>query len=222
MHEHPSHRHHIDFLHSMLKRGIVFLFFFLFFLAGFFTSENLIRGEVNDEMKKNEECQSQLKQARIPRKVTDQDVSLSIQKSKALESVISSTLFFSSRVSRSTSNRIEVVISMEGGAHMKADAADLVLTYSDNLRVIEVLPGKAFPSYPRKTYNDHSITITGLASFGSNGVTLGQANELFATVVFEKMGSEKGVVSIDTSNTNVLLEAKPVLDSDKSFSKIEL
>ncbi len=103
------------------------------------------------------------------------------------------------------------------------DAADLALSYSDNLTFSQILPGTAFPSYPRKIASEGAIIITGVASFNTN-IQFGESNKVFVTFVVEKLRdkNQKGTISIDVANTKVYMLEKSIFNESKSFKQIEL
>lgn len=209
----------------MIKKLVFFLLIFLFFLCGFYVSQNISKKDLDKLTLEKKQCQTQLQDVlTTSKKRNDQDLSLYTQKTQALEEVVESTLYFSSRVSSLSPIKKEVIISMLGGASMKSDASDLVMRYTDNLKVVEIIPGVVFPTYPRKALVDGKITITGIASLENNEIKFGNPNNVFATLVIEKTGDplQKGVLTVDKGLTQIYLQGTAIIDTNKSITQIEL
>ncbi|MFH0772877.1 MAG: hypothetical protein V1922_01025 [bacterium] len=208
-----------------MKKIVVFSLLILFFLGGFFTSAILTKKEIEKTNEAQKQCQSHLLQAlSAPKKESEQDIYLYAQKIKALDNIIASTVYFSPQISYLSATKKEVIISLLGGAAMKADASDLVMRLSDNLKILEIRSGTAFPSYPRKISSDGIVTITGIASLDGAGMKLGQPNQIFITLLVEKTGDvkQKGKISVDKLNTKVFLQGNSILDPNLTFEEIEL
>lgn len=222
--KHLWHRY-LVWHHGIIKKIVAFFLLFLTFIGGFIVSQIITKKELKEITAEKNTCISQLQQVvSQPKRVNEKDLNLYVQKTNALANIDESTLYFSPKISKQSPSRIEVVIMIIGGSGMKADASDLVMKYSNNLKIIEVLPGQAFPSYPRKVIGDGEITITAIATLGNNSVKLGEPNKPFATLIVEKTGASliKGTISIDKVNTQIYLQGKPVFDPDKTFNQIEL
>ena len=210
---------------NILKKCIIFLLFILFYLGGFYTSETSTKKKVTSCIQTEKLCQSQLKQTIVlAKKNTTQDICLSTQKEKALEKVQDSKVYFSIKTSQKSEIETDIVISLLGGLSMKVDASDLVLNYTDNLTILEIIPGQSFPIYPRKIAENGVVTITGIARLDGSGVKLGESNTVFATLRVQKTGDikQKASITLNTTNTSAYLEGRAVIDSSLTFGKIEL
>lgn len=209
----------------MIKKLLVFLFLFLFFICGFYTSQQIIQKEVVKAATENKQCQSQLQDVLATnRKTSTQDLNLFTQKTQELEKVVESTVYFSSQSTPLSDTKTKVVISLIGGDSMKSDASDLMMRYSENLTILEIIPGDAFPSYPRKATTSGEITITGIASLENNEIKFGEPNKVFTSLIFEKTGNlkEKGTITIDKGVTQIYLQGKSIIDANKTLKQIEL
>lgn len=208
-----------------MKKIFVFLLFPLLFFCGFFVSENNMQKKIENIGIKEKQCQSQLKQTVVmAKKDQTQNEYISIQKEKELEGIVESKVYFSSKISRISATETEVNISLMGGADMKIDASDLILDYSDNIKIISIIPGSAFPSYPRKLLEGGKITVTGVASLNGTGIKLGQTNQIFVTLRVEKMKdlNQKGTITLNKGGTSAFFQGNPILDFGLTFEKIEL
>lgn len=209
-----------------LLRGILLVLLFpLFFIGGYYTSERTMQKKIQSSISQGKECKTQLQQALgLAKKEIKQDVCLSVQKEKALEKVEETQVYFSSKVVRKSPTVVDVEISLMGGNSMRIDASDLVLNYSENLKITEMIPGPALPSYPRKLSEGGVITLTGIASLNGNGIIFGQPNNIFVTLHVEKTGElkQKGVITLNKTDTNAFLQGNPILDISKTFETIEL
>lgn len=171
------------------------------------------------------QCDQKLQEALTSyKKVSKEDLNLYVQKTNAMEQIVESKMYFTTSVSYISNTKTKIVISLKGGKSMKADASDLVLSYSPNLVIQEIVPGVTFPSYPRKVVNAGELILTGVASLSGNGIKLGEPNTVFATLIVEKKGNQKqtGILSVDTTRTDIFLEGVSVLDRDALFKKIEM
>lgn len=183
------------------------------------------RREINKTVQERKQCQSQLQQTlSAPQRTSDQDLELFAQKAKILDTIVESKMYFTPRISFLSDTKKEITISMVGGKAMNADAGDLVLNYSNNLKIIQILPGQAFPLYPRKVVTNGELAITGIASLENNKIKFGEPNKIFAILRVEKIGDikQKGILSVKKTNTNVFLEGKSIFDPNKTFNQIEL
>jgi hypothetical protein len=209
----------------MIRKLVFFLLIFLSFLCGFYVSQNISKKDLDKLTLEKKQCQTQLQDVLTSsKKRNDQDLNLYAQKTQALEKVVESTLYFSSRVSSLSPIKKEVALSMLGGASMKSDASDLVMGYTDNLKIVEIIPGTVFPTYPRKALVDGKITITGITSLENNEIKFGNPNNVFATLVIEKTGDplQKGILTVDKSLTQIYLQGTSIIDTNKSVTQIEL
>ena len=181
--------------------------------------------KVQSSIVQEKECKLQLKQALdLSKKEKIQDVCLSAQKEKELENVQESKVYFSSKVNKKTPTEFDVVISLMGGEAMRIDASDLVLIYSDNLTIEEMITGPALPSFPRKLSENGVITLTGIARLDEDGITLGQPNNVFVTLRIKKTGDskQKGTITTNKNDTNAFLQGNSILDGEQTFETIEL
>ncbi len=181
--------------------------------------------KVSNSIQTEKLCRTQLQQAIVlAKKNTVQDVCLSMQKKKALEQVQNSKVYFSIKKSQRSAIETDIIISLLGGQSMKMDASDLVLNYTDNLTILEIIPGQSFPTYPRKIAENGVITITGVARLDGNGIKLGEPNTIFTTLRVKKIGDarQKAMITVNTTKTSAYLEGNVVLDPSLTFEKIEL
>lgn len=188
-------------------------------------SEISTQKKVSSSIQTEKLCQTQLQQAIVlAKKNSAQNVCLSAQKEKVLEKVQDSKVYFSIKTSQTSAVETDIIISLLGGPSMKMDASDLVLNYTDNLTVLEIIPGQSFPTYPRKIAENGVITITGVARLDGNGIKLGEPNTIFATLRVKKTGDarQKATITVSTTNTSAYLEGNAVLDPSLTFGKIEL
>jgi len=208
-----------------MKKIIVSLLFVSFFLGGFFTSQLISEKRIQtitQEKEKYKVLSEKIKE--YPEKECKQDINLTLEKVKAIEDVVDSNIYFTFQKSTQSSTQITVVVTMVGGSGMKVDASDLVLQYSNNLKITKITPGTAFPSYPRLIAENGVITVTGLATLDSNGMVLGTPNKTFVTLEIEKMGDlkENATLTVDKASTKAFLQGNSVLDESKTDFTIEL
>jgi hypothetical protein len=149
-----------------------------------------------------------------------QATQLEEQKKAGLAGKKGGLVYFSQKTTSLPDNKAQIDISLSGENNTSVDAADLVLSYSPNFIIKEVKKGTVFPSYPRASDKQGSITITGLAMPLGNAVTYGKINEVYATLIIEKRG--KGTIEINTKDTQAYFNGTPILDFTSSFKPIEL
>lgn len=225
MHLRRLWHHYLAWHHGIIKRMAVFILLFITFLAGFFVSQNISRKEIDRIISQKNECVLKAQSgATLTRTISDEDLNLYFQKRKMLESTVESRLFFSPRVTKTQAGKTEVDIQLAGGANMKADASDLVLKYTNNLHILEIKPGTAFPLYPRKAIREGVLTITGVAALSGGNLAYGESNKPFITIVVEKVGppAQIGLLSVDKINTQIYLQGNSIFDASKTFNQIEL
>lgn len=204
---------------------LLVLLFPLFFAGGYFISEKNIQKKIQSSVVVEKECMLQLKQALdLAKKEIKKDICLSVQKEKVLESVEETKVYFSSKTTKRTPTEFDVAISLMGGDSMRIDASDLVLNYSENLSIIEMIPGPALPSYPRKLSESGVIILTGIARLDGDGITLGQPNNIFVTLHVKKTGDskQKGIITVNKNDTNAFLQGNAILDGEHTFETVEL
>ncbi len=129
-------------------------------------------------------------------------------------------VYFSQKTTPLPNNEVRIEISLNGGKDTSIDAADLILSYSSTLSIMEIIKGSAFPSYPRSIFQDGVITITGIALPQGNTVTYGKTGEVYAVIILKKQG--RGTIEINTKDTQAYFGGAPILDFTSSFKPIEL
>jgi hypothetical protein len=208
-----------------MKKIAVILLFISFFLGGFFTSQNILEKRIQVITLEKEKYKSlSQKIQECPQKECKQDIKLTAEKEKALENVVESKIHFSAKKTQTSPILTTVVVTMLGGSAMKVDASDLVFSYTDNLKILKITPGTAFPSYPRIVAENSMLTITGIATIGDKGIILGKPNETYITFEVEKIGdtAKKGILTIDKTNTKAFLQGNSVLDENQEDLRIEI
>ncbi|MCX6731281.1 MAG: hypothetical protein NTZ55_05525 [Candidatus Roizmanbacteria bacterium] len=101
------------------------------------------------------------------------------------------------------------------------DAADLGLTFSNVKEKPICTTGDVFSNYPLMTTESDSLSITGIATIGTEKIAGGAINKLFASCTFEKKDPlQKGIIVIDPSKTHVYSLGASVLDLERSFKDI--
>ncbi len=149
------------------------------------------------------------------------DLYLYAQKTKAMDEITSSEVYFSATKTQLNSRRFQIDFYLSAKDGMKVDGADLVLNVNRNLIIKKVTKGQVFPQYPRLVYTKQQATITGLASLSGNLVKLGQPNRIFTTVVVEKIiPNQSAKISIDQASTKAYLNGEAVLNQIVSLKEI--
>lgn len=207
-----------------MKKIAVILLLISFFLGGFFTAQTLFEKRIQTitlEKEKYKSLSQKIKEC--PQKECKQDLVLTKEKEKALENIVESKIRFSSKKTQTSPTLATITVTMLGGSAMKVDASDLVFNYSNNLKILKITPGSAFPSYPRIVAENGVLTVTGIATIGDKGIILGTPNETYVTFEVEKIGdiAQKGTLSIDMINTKAFLQGNSVLDENQDIA-IEL
>jgi len=152
------------------------------------------------------------------------DFYLMAQKNKTLATFKTSPLFFTTNTVKNN-NQWQVSVYLQGDGRAAADAADLRLDFGNNLEVVEIKTGTAFPLYPRKVIGKNYLLITGLASLANNNVVFGQPGKLFADITIEASGTasnQKHSLSLNKSDTKIYLNGESVFDDKKTFNQIVL
>jgi len=206
-----------------MKKIAVVLFFVFLFLGGFFTSQTDLEKRIKtitEERDIYKALSQKIKEC--PKQECKQDVKLTQEKEKVLENVVESKIHFTAVKSSNSSSAIVVTVTMMGGSAMKVDAADLVMNYSSNLKISKITPGKAFPTFPRMIAENGTLTVTGVATIGANGIVMGTPNEVYATFEVEKVGDIKGTITLDKINTKAFLQGNAVLDENHADISIEI
>lgn len=162
-------------------------------------------------------AQSSAKEKRLINKVAEMKAAQSLQ---VEEQKKTSLVYFSQKTTPLPNNEVRIDISLNGKKDTSIDAADLILSYSSTLSIMEIIKGSAFPSYPRSMFQDGVITITGIALPQGNTVTYGKTGEVYATIILKKQG--RGTIEINTKDTQVYFGGTPVLDFTSNFKPIEL
>ena len=208
-----------------MKKIIVFSLFFLFFVGGYGTSQFFADGKIQTILREKNQCLEQINNvSSTSQKNCKVNAAIAQQKAVALEKVVQTGVHFSSHVSHVSATKSEITVQLQGGKDMKVDASDLVMHYSQNLTVLSITSGNAFPIYPRSLAENGVITITGVASIQDSGILMGQPNSTFATLWVEKTGDskQKGTLIIDSVNSKAFLQGKSVLDLSTSDMQISL
>ena len=172
-----------------------------------------------DQIKRSQEVEKSLEK-KVEEMNAQQAKQLEEQKNVGLAEKKGGLVYFSQKTTPLPNNQVQIDISLSGGKNTSVDAADLVLTYSPTLKIIEIKKGTVFPSYPRITDKQGSVTITGLALPLGNTVTYGKIDEIYATLIVDKQG--KGTIEINTKDTQVYFNGTPILDFTSSFKPIDL
>ncbi len=206
-----------------MKKIAVVLLFVSFFLGGFFTSQVVLEKQIKTISAERDTYKALSQKIKeCPKQECKQDVKLTAEKEKVLENVVESKIHFTAQ-KQSVSPTVQLVtIMMVGGSAMKVDAADLVMNYSNNLKISTITPGKAFPTFPRTIAENGVFTVTGVATIGSDGIVMGTPNEVYVTFEVEKVGDIKGTITLDKANTKAFLQGNAVLDEKHADIMIEL
>lgn len=197
----------------------------IFFIAGFLTSDYLVKKDVTALLNEKSQCQSLLaKSSSSPSCLSEQDLALYVEKEKVLHQTLVSPVYFSSQVRVLSPTKKEITISLQGNSAMKIDSADLSIAYPNTIHVVSILPGTAFPSYPRMVREKNIILISGVTTINETNFIYGKPNTLFATLIVEKIvpPAQKEVLTIDSKNTKIFFKGESVLDEIKNITKIEL
>lgn len=172
-----------------------------------------------DQIKRSQEVGKSLEK-KVAEMNALQAKQLEEQKKVGLAEKKGGLVYFSQKTTPLQNNQVQIDISLSGEKNTSVDAADLVLSYSPTLIVKEIKKGTVFPSYPRASDKQGSITITGLALPLGNTVTYGKIDEIYVTLIIEKKG--KGTVEINTKDTQAYFNGTPILDFTSSFKPIAL
>lgn len=199
----------------------IFLFLFLF---GLFIGQLIAFKEFSQIIDKQKSNCVTSPTNNIQEKINYEDLLLLIQKAKILEDFKNSRAFYSYRLKKKSGDKIEVEISLNSEEKIKLDAADLQLTFDDDLEVVEIKPGKSFPFYPRRIIKENLIIITGITSINNSILKYGQTNEVFATIVFRKkdLSRSNSNIKLDKSNSKVFFNGILILDNNLSFNEIKI
>ncbi|MBI4973011.1 hypothetical protein HZC27_00150 [Candidatus Roizmanbacteria bacterium] len=172
-----------------------------------------------DQIKRSQEVEQSLTK-KVEEMNAQQAKQLEEQKKVGLAEKKGGLVYFSQKTTPLPNNQVQIDISLSGEKNTSVDAADLVLSYSPTLTVKEIKKGTVFPSYPRSSDKQGTVTITGLAMPLSNTVTYGKIDEIYATLIIEKRG--KGTIEINTKDTQAYFNGTPILDFTSSFKPIAL
>lgn len=151
------------------------------------------------------------------------DIFLYGQKEKKAAESKKGKLYFSYEKLSISENTWQITIKLDGDDNVAADAADLQLD-SENLEIVDVAPGDAFPSYPRYTKSGRSVIITGVSAIEKNNITFGMSGKTFAIIKVTVKPQEAGRSSftVNLSGTKIYFSAQDILDRDRNFTQIEL
>lgn len=215
----------LSHLHLKFERNVIFILLFIFFIAGFLTSEYLVKSDMTALLKEKSQCQSLLAQSGSnPSCLSEKDLALYVEKEKTLQKIVVSPVYFSSQVRILSPAKKEITISLQGNPSMKVDSADLSIIYPNTIQISSLLPGKAFPSYPRMITEKNKILISGASTINETNFVYGQPNTVFVTIIVEKIGppAQEEVLTLDSKNTKIYFQGVSILDETKNITKIEL
>ncbi|OGK72575.1 hypothetical protein A2459_02800 [Candidatus Roizmanbacteria bacterium RIFOXYC2_FULL_41_10] len=157
------------------------------------------------------------------KKMSLSDLYLYAQKTKAMDEITSSEVYFSATKTQLDNRHFQINFYLSAKDGMKVDGADLVLNTSQNLIIKKITQGQVFPQYPRLVHDNQNATVTGLASLAGNMIKLGQPNRLFASLIVEKViFNQPAKITIDQSSTKANLNGEAVLNQSVSLKEINL
>ncbi len=130
-------------------------------------------------------------------------------------------VFYSFTKTPLSKTETQIDVFLKGEKDMMIDATDLVLSHTPTIVIKEIKKGTAFPSYPRSMDLDGRITITGIAIPQGNSFMYGKTNELFVSLIVEKISGD-GVITLIEKDTQAYINGAPILDFTRSFKQISL
>jgi len=158
-----------------------------------------------------------------PPEMSLNDFYLYAQKTKALEQVVASSVYYTTRVSKLSDSQVQVDFYLLGGERMKVDAADLSFNLDPNLELVQLNKGETFQNYPRLVKTNNHATVTGIASITGNSVLLGEVNKIFLSAIIKKINPElSSRLTIDFENTKAYLQGEPILNLVATIKDLQL
>lgn len=137
-----------------------------------------------------------------------------------------SYMFFSYKLESINQNKKILTIYLNGSEDSLADAADLTLTFDNNIIVEKIIEGDSFVLYPRKLIKDNSLIITGVSLSEKNKLKFAKPNTKFITIILDlnyKINKTKPLfIIINNSESKIFFNGKDITNLDKQFKQITI
>ncbi len=208
-----------------MKKILPYLLIVVAFIVGFYLNQRISQKKIDSERRAKEEAQQQyqqLKQLKVEKQ--KEAVELTLKKEKALENVTTGAAYFTAEKKNLTPGNYQIDIYFNAGDKAAADAADLTLDIPDDLKVTQVIPGKAFASYPRQLIGQKTVIITGVTVIQQDKIQFGQPNQLYTSLIIEKPATSSTVseITLNKNNSKIFFQGESIMDYQRSFTNITL